>query len=166
MMTAPRDDFLFDAVTPADRVALFDLIRDELCSRAIGVAPDIVRRLALIGTQHLAGDAGARVLFRGPGGAGKSFLARTLAEILDLPVLLINSGLIAEMNWSGFDIADAVAGCWVRFEGSIHRRRRISLLEPSSSSRTSIKPVSAVVGAPPVAPSITGLESRTGSFRW
>ena len=119
-MTTPRDGFGLDA-TPEDRIALFELIRDELTNRAIGVSPDVIPRLALIGTQHLAGDGGGRMVLRGPSGSGKSFLARTMGHILGafgvpgvpggpgVPVLRISCGMLSEMNWSGSDLGNEVA---------------------------------------------------------
>lgn len=88
-----------EPATVEDRVTLFQLIRDELETRAAGLSTNDVPRLALIATEHIAGDAGAHVVLRGP--SSKSFLCRTLGEILDLPVLSVHCGLTAEQNWSG-----------------------------------------------------------------
>jgi hypothetical protein len=95
--------------TTSDPRAVFEIIRDELEKAAIGVPGETIRRLALIGAEHLAGVGGARVVLRGPGGSGKTHVSQLLAEILDRPVLRINAGILSEQNWSGFDLSDAVA---------------------------------------------------------
>ena len=111
-MMTPQDGSGFDAITPEDRLALYELIRDELTRRAIGVSPDVIRQLTLIGTQHIAGDGGSRVVLRGASGSGKSFLARTIGHVLGalgVPVLRVSCGMLSELNWSGSDLGDEVA---------------------------------------------------------
>ena len=68
-----------------------------------------VRRLALAGLQHLMGVQGQRLLLIGPTGVGKTTMARALADALDLPSVHIDVSDLAETNWSGRNLSDALA---------------------------------------------------------
>ena len=146
-MTTPPEGLGLYADTPEDRLALFELIRDELTNRVGGVSPDVIRQLALIGTQHIVEDRGSRVVFRGPSGAGKTFLARTLADVLGglpvlwgLPVLSINCGLLAEMNFQGTISRVLSRRCSTVCEEATPHKMRSWRRGPSSCSTILITP--------------------------
>lgn len=95
-----------EALRPAsydDRRALYELVRDGLLESGT-LDGEIARCLSLVLVGHLAGDGG-RVLLRGAPGAGKTAIARSVASAADLPLLEIDAGMLAEMNWSGADLA-------------------------------------------------------------
>lgn len=104
-MRYPNRMSSIEALRPAsyvDRRALYELVRDGLRESGT-IEPRIASRLAVISVRHLAGHGG-RVLLRGGPNTGKAELARTIATVLDLPMVEINAGMLAEMNWAGADL--------------------------------------------------------------
>ncbi len=88
--------------TAADRHSLYAMVRDALEERfPTWVEP--VRRLAIAAVRHLDGKGG-RILLRGDAGTRATKLVRGFAEVLGLPYLEIDAGMLAETNWSGGDI--------------------------------------------------------------
>lgn len=85
-----------------DRAALYRLIRDALGAEVVG-SYEVVRQLALVGTRHLSGEGG-RVFIRGAAGTGKTTLVRTLARVLDIPYMQVDTRSLAETNWAGTDL--------------------------------------------------------------
>lgn len=59
--------------------------------------------------RHVLGANGQRLTLIGPSGVGKTTMARSLAEILGLPRMLIEVGNLAETNWKGRTIRDHLA---------------------------------------------------------
>lgn len=88
--------------TAEDRHVLYGLIRDALKER-FPERKEAASRLALTAVTYLGGE-GARVLIRGPSESGGAAMVRCLAEVLDLPFLEVDSGALAETNWSGSDL--------------------------------------------------------------
>ena len=87
--------------TYADRRVLYELVRDALLAARV-TEPEVARRLAIAAVHHLEGRGG-RVLLRSADG-GEVALIRTFVELVDLPMVEINAGMLAEMNWTGSDL--------------------------------------------------------------
>jgi hypothetical protein len=85
-----------------DRRVLYELVRDALLESRL-TEPALAKRLAVISVHHLAGEGG-RVLLRCANDGCDIGLVRGWTDLLDLPLLEINAGLLAEMNWSGADL--------------------------------------------------------------
>lgn len=83
-----------------------------------------VRRLALAGLQHLMGVPGQRLVLIGPTGVGKTTMARALADALDLPSVHIDVSDLAETNWSGRNLSDALANLERQAGGDEQRMRQ------------------------------------------
>jgi hypothetical protein len=92
----------------ADRRVLYGLIRQELGAR-FPERGDAVSMLALAAVRYLGGD-GIRILIRGPAESQGEALIRALVEILDLPFLEVETGSLAEVNWSGADMPSLLEG--------------------------------------------------------
>ena len=60
----------------------------------------------------------------GPSGVGKSTLARTLAESLQLPHTIVDVSELAETNWSGLQLADVLTGLYHQSGASMRRMAR------------------------------------------
>lgn len=97
--------------TPEDYFAVYELLRDELSKRVIGHA-EAIQILSLVGTRHLAGAQGQRLVLAGPSGVGKSTLSRSLAEVMAMPWKLIDVTMLAEQNWQGAQLTDYLQALW------------------------------------------------------
>lgn len=107
----------FDSPEPASAPAeLFEGLRQRLREDVVG-HDEAVDRFALAGLQHVFGPGGQRLLLIGPTGVGKSTLCRALADALDLPFVAIDVGELAETNWHGFDMRDALQALRRRADG-------------------------------------------------
>lgn len=100
--------------SPEDAAALYKLLREEMRRNVVG-HDSTLDRLALIGVQHMARiHSRRRLILRiclvGEAGMGKTLLSRTLAGALGVQTVYIPVGQLAEMNWSGTDLADYLGG--------------------------------------------------------
>lgn len=96
--------------TPEKAQALYRLLRREIRREVVGHAA-AVDRLALLAARHVARDRRQtqpllRALLVGEDGVGKRHVARVMADVLGLPFAEIHAASLAELNWTGADIAD------------------------------------------------------------
>lgn len=84
---------------PDDALVLFRIFHDELES-SIGRRPE-TPRLALLAVRHVLGEEMLRLLLIGAPGVGKTFMARRLSEMLDVPFLEFSVSSMVEEGWKG-----------------------------------------------------------------
>jgi len=80
-------------------------IRDALAPKI--VRPGIIDRLALIAFAHRRG-VGQRLLLSGRSGAGKSYIARTIAEVVGAPVFIQDATGLTETGYRGLNVPDLI----------------------------------------------------------
>lgn len=91
---------------PVERArAEFAELRDALAGRVIGSG--IVDRLALVALAHRRG-VGDRLLLTGQSGAGKSFVARTVAEVVGVPFFVQDATGLTETGYRGLNVPDLI----------------------------------------------------------
>lgn len=129
MSTQPVDSTRFhesDELEQDESRVLFATLRESLRAAVVG-HDDVVSRLALAGLRHALGTGGQRLVLVGPTGSGKTTLCRALADALHVPSVVINVSQLAETNWSGFNLSDALASLRMR-AGADELRMRRSLI--------------------------------------
>lgn len=127
-----REVGVWDSRGPEDLRAAFELIREEF-TRRTALPPETADPLSLAAARHVCGASGIRLTLVGDSGTGKTHLARALAEVIGAPFLRVPLELMAEVNWSGADLAD-----WLeRIPGAslLPRTRGVVLLDNLDSLR-------------------------------
>jgi ATP-dependent protease Clp ATPase subunit len=149
---------------------IFQSIREHLRARV--VAPDgLLTRLALIAADYLRAPRPVRFALVGPTGAGKTTLARALAEAVGLPSIYISWSGVAETNWRGAALSDEVRRLAERCEYDLTRMRRVVvILDDLSASglRSTDGPASAATQDDPMPQqgALLSLLSGTVPFPW
>lgn len=114
----------------------FAELRDALAARIIG--RDIVDQLALVALAHRRGVS-QRILLTGASGAGKSFTARTLAQVIGVPAYLQDANDITESGYRGQNVP-ALVDAMYRNAGSDQRALESSLLFLDEVDKTRVGP--------------------------
>ena len=91
-------------VTPADE---YRRLRAALTQEILG-QDEVCSQLALIGSAHLFGLRGQRVLIVGRSGAGKTHAARVLARTMGVPYFQVDANDLTKTGFRGLDISSAV----------------------------------------------------------
>jgi hypothetical protein len=95
------------SIDPVERARTeYAEVREALSSRIIG--RDVIDRLALLVLAHRRGVS-QRILFTGRSGAGKSFMARTVAEVVGVPFYLQDATGLTEAGYRGLNVPDLVS---------------------------------------------------------
>jgi hypothetical protein len=93
-------------VDPVERSRLeYREIRDALAARIIGRG--IIDRLALVALAHRR-RVGDRLLITGESGAGKSHIARVIAEVVGVPVFVQDATGLVETGYRGLTVPDLI----------------------------------------------------------
>ena len=117
-MTDPGQDSLFDTPDDADGArAEYQALRISLAERVIG-RDNLVDRLALAALLHRRGVVPQRMLFVGPSGAGKTYVAQALANVSGVASQVVDVQQITEAGWGGMHLDEILAG-WVGREKSV-----------------------------------------------
>lgn len=111
-------------------------VRQALSSRIIG--RDVIDRLALVVLAHRRG-ASQRILFTGRSGAGKSFMARTLAEVVGVPCYVQDATGLTETGYRGLNVPDLVSAMY-RNAGADLKTLESSVLFLDEIDKTRIGP--------------------------
>lgn len=91
---------------PVERArAEYAMLRDALAAKVIGRG--IIDRLALIALAHRRG-VGDRLLITGRSGAGKSFLARAIAEVVGVPFFVQDATGLVETGYRGLSVPELI----------------------------------------------------------
>jgi ATP-dependent protease Clp ATPase subunit len=109
------------------RRADFNRIRAGLAERVLG-CDATVSALALLAVRSLWEDEPCRALIIGPTGSGKTTLARGLADQMGVPFAVVSVVDLAERNWQGPQIDDALAVLARRCGPAVTGRRRALLV--------------------------------------
>ena len=115
---AGRRDQLLDAPRRAYREIL-----GRLRGSVVG-HDQVVRRLALAGLQQVMGASGQRMVLIGPSGVGKTTMVLALAKALELPSVRVDVSDLAETNWAGRNLSDAILDLERQADGDERRMRR------------------------------------------
>lgn len=89
-------------------------IREELGRRVIG-SEELLDRLSLIAVMHLRGCGTHRILLCGPAGSGKSYIARTLADVIGCAYHVQDVQSISESGWHALTL-ESMLEAWSRRE--------------------------------------------------
>ena len=128
-MEQPGNDLFSKADdSTAKTRAEYSEIRAELSTRILG-REDLVSRLALVTYLHRRGAAVQRLLFVGPSGAGKTHVARAIAEVSGAPFLSVDAQQITEAGWSGLHLDEFLAGFAAQVKNSALLARSVVLVD-------------------------------------
>jgi len=122
---------------PAERAREeFAELREALATRILG--RNIIDRLALIALAHRRGVS-QRILLTGESGSGKSHIARTLAEVVDVPAYLQDANDITESGYRGLNVTNLIEAMY-RHAGSDQQVVESSVLFLDEVDKTRITP--------------------------
>jgi hypothetical protein len=93
---------------PESPEAWYRRARHELGRRVTGHA-DALDTLALTALLHHRGRP-ARLLITGPPGSGKTHMLRALAEVLDVPLAIVDAQDLSETGFRGLNLGDVLTG--------------------------------------------------------
>lgn len=77
--------------------------------------------------RHAMGDVSiqkSNVLLIGPTGAGKTYLMKTLAKVVDVPLAIVSSTNLTEAGYVGDDVTSILESLYFAAEGDIERAQR------------------------------------------
>lgn len=94
--------------------ATWHSIREALGRRVVG-SEELLDRLSLIAVMHLRGCGTHRLLLCGPAGAGKSYIARTLADVIGCAYHVQDVQSVSESGWHALTI-ESMLEAWSRRE--------------------------------------------------
>lgn len=128
-MAKPEDDLFSEAEDNTEEArADYASIRAPLDTRVVG-REDVLDQLPLVAFLHRRGTALHRLLLAGPSGAGKTHVARAIAEVSGAPFLVIDAQQITEAGWSGLHLDEFLAGFVVQVKNPALLARSLVLVD-------------------------------------
>jgi len=142
----PVDEFLKDKViqetekitiSPKEYKAMLDnyVIGQNEAKKVLSVA--VYNHLQRIENPQLKMDK-SNVLFIGPTGSGKTFLAETISKHLDIPLAIVNTTSLTAAGYIGEDVTSVLERLWKDAGESVERAQQgIIFLDEIDKNRTS-----------------------------
>ena len=106
--TTPKEIVLLKPKEIKERLDEY-IIGQEVAKRTISVAVyNHYKRIRAIDQKHPVEYSKSNVLLMGPTGSGKTLIARTLAEILDVPFAIADATTLTEAGYVGEDVENII----------------------------------------------------------
>lgn len=114
-----------ESLTPREIVAYLDknIVGQEDAKRALAVAVCNHYMRINAGTDDVKIPK-SNVLMEGPTGCGKTYILKTLAELLDVPFFVADTSVITEAGYKGNDIESVVTGLYQAADGDVEKTQK------------------------------------------
>ena len=140
-----------------DAHVLYDILVEDL-EATLGSRPEI-GVLALLAARHLMGEEMLRFLLIGESGSGKTFLAREVARILDVPFLEMSVTNMSEEGWKGAGPSEHLATLFT--QAALRSRTQTAAIRAAQRAVVFIDELDKARLAPPSG-SASSRENRVG----
>lgn len=105
---APRELKILKPMEIKERLDQY-IIGQEAAKRSISVAVyNHYKRIRALSKNHEAGFSKSNVMLLGPTGSGKTLIAKTLAQILDVPFTIADATTLTEAGYVGEDVENII----------------------------------------------------------